>query len=165
MGTKKVLTRENIPTDELQRSVEKVYKGLKLTYVESYYLDDQVNEDTGQVIKEKKVRNYTKEQVNRNLKALKSAYLIAKGAASPDEIIEFRNKYHIAASTLSIILGFSKNTISNIENEGITSLPSGRLIKMCLNNKEMMESYIKVCDAIDNQKKEEIFRNLMQQGV
>ena len=165
METKKVLTRENIPTDELHRSVEKVYKGLKLTYVESYYLDDQVNEDSGQIIQEKKVRHYTKEQVNRNLKALKSAYLIAKGAASPDEIIEFRNKYHMAASTLSIILGFSKNTISNIENEGITSLPSGRLIKMCLNNKEIMESYIKVCDAIDNQKKEEISKCLIQQGV
>lgn len=165
MEAKKVLTRENIPTDELQRSVEKVYKGLKLTYIESYYLDDEVNEDTGQIIKGKKVRHYTKEQVNRNMKALKSAYLIAKGAASPDEIIEFRNKYHIAASTLSIILGFSKNTISNIENEGITSLPSGRLIKMCLNNKDLMASYIQVCDAIDNQKKEEISRNLRQQGV
>ena len=27
-----------------------------------------------------------------------------------------------------------------------------------------MDSYIKVCDAIDNQKKEEISRNLRQQG-
>ena len=165
MEAKKVLTRENIPTDELQRSVEKVYKGLKLAYIETFYLDDEVNEDTGLINKEKKVRHYTKEQINRNMKALKSAYLIAKGAASPDEIIEFRNKYHIAASTLSIILGFSKNTISNIENEGITSLPSGRLIKMCLNNKELMDTYIKVCDEIDNQKKEEISKNLMQQGV
>ena len=36
---------------------------------------------------------------------------------------------------------------------------------MCLNNKELMDSYIKVCDEIDNQKKEEISKNLMQQGV
>ena len=162
MEAKKVLTRENIPTDELQRPVEKVYKGLKLAYMESYYLDDEVDEDTGIINKGKKAIHYTKEQINRNMKALKSAYLIAKGAASPDEIIEFRNKYHIAASTLSIILGFSKNTISNIENEGITSLPSGRLIKMCLNNKDTLDSYIKVCDAIDNQKKEEISKNLRQ---
>lgn len=165
MEAKKVLTRENIPTDELQRSVEKVFKGLKISYLESYYLDYEVNEDTGIINREKKVRHYTKEQINRNMKALKSAYLIAKGAASPSEIIEFRNKYHIAASTLSVILGFSKNTISNIENEGITSLPSGRLIKMCLENKDIMYSYIKVCDAIDNQKKEEISKSLMEQEV
>ena len=165
METKKVLTRENIPTDELQRSVEKIFKGIKLTYVEVYYLDSEVNEDTGIINKKDKVRHYTKEQVNRNLKALKSAYLIAKGAASPNEIIEFRNKYHISASTLSIILGFSKNTISNIENEGVTSLSSGRLIKMCLTNKELMFRYIELCDAIDNNKKEELSKNLMQQEI
>ena len=165
METKKVLTRENIPTDELQRSVEKILKGIKLTYVEVYYLDSEVNEDTGIINKKDKVRHYTKEQVNRNLKALKSAYLIAKGAASPNEIIEFRNKYHISASTLSIILGFSKNTISNIENEGVTSLSSGRLIKLCLNNKDLIFHYIEVCDAIDNNKKEELSKNLMQQEI
>lgn len=107
MEAKKVLSRENIPTDELQRSAEKVYKGLKLAYIESYYLDDEVNEDTGIINKEKKVRHYTKEQINRNMKALKSAYLIAKGAASPDEIIEFRNKvlclfYRLCFSSSSI---------------------------------------------------------------
>ena len=161
----KILTRENIPTDELQRSVDKIFKGIKLKYIEVYYLDYEVNEGTGIINKKDKVRHYTKEQVNRNLKSLKSAYLIAKGAASPNEIIEFRNKYHISASTLSIILGFSKNTISNIENEGITSLSSGRLIKLSLNNKELMFHYIEVCDAIVHIKKEELSKNLMQQGI
>lgn len=165
MGTKKVLTRDNYPTDELQRSVKKTYKGIYLTYNEVFYLDCEVDEDTGIINKEKKVRHYTKEQMNRNLKALKSVYLIAKGAASPSEIIAFRVKYKIAASTLSMILGFSKNTISNIENDGVTSLPSGRLIKMCLNNKDIMYRYIKVCDAIDNHKKDELSKNLMQQGI
>ena len=128
------------------------------------YLDYEVDEDTGMINKNKKVKHYTKDQVTRNLKAFKSAYMIAKGAAAPSEIINFRTKYHIAASTLSLILGFSKNTISNIENEGITSLPSGRLIKMCLNNKDIMYQYIKVCEAIDNQKKEELSNKLMQQN-
>jgi DNA-binding transcriptional regulator YiaG len=165
MEAKKVLTRENNPTNELQRSVEKIFKGIRLTYIEVYYLDYEVNEDTGIINKKEKVRHYTKEQINRNLKALKSAYLISKGAASPNEIKEFRTKYHIAASTLSVILGFSKNTISNIENEGITSLSSGRLIKMCLNNKDIMYYYIKVCDAIENSKKDELSKKLMQQGI
>jgi len=165
MDTKKVLTREYKPTDELHSSIEKIYNGLNLTYIEAYYLDYEVSEDSGLINKEKKVKHYTKEQVNRNLKALKSAYLIAKGAASPTEIIEFRNKYHIAASTLSILLGFSKNTISNIENDGVTSLPSGRLIKMCLSDKDILYSYIKVCDAIDNRKKDEIVKKLLHHGI
>jgi superfamily II RNA helicase len=64
-----------------------------------------------------------------------------------------------------LILGFSKNTISNIENEGVSSLSSGRLIKMCLNNKDILYQYIKVCDVIDNQKKEELSNRLMQQNI
>ncbi len=165
MEAKKILTRENELTVELRKTVKKIYKNLELSYEEVYYLDYEVNEDTGMINKNKKVKHYTKDQVNRNMKALKSAYMIAKGAASPFEIINFRAKYHIAASTLSLILGFSKNTISNIESEGVTSLPSGRLIKMCLNNKDIMYQYIKVCEAIDNQKKEEISNKLMQQNI
>jgi DNA-binding XRE family transcriptional regulator len=164
MEAKKILTRENELTDELRESAKKMYKNLELSYEDVYYLDYEVDEDTGMINKNKKVKHYTKDQVTRNMKAFKSAYMIAKGAAAPSEIINFRTKYHIAASTLSLILGFSKNTISNIENEGITSLPSGRLIKMCLNNKDIMYQYIKVCEAIDNQKKEELSNKLMQQN-
>jgi DNA-binding transcriptional regulator YiaG len=165
METKKVLTRENNPTSELQGGVEKIFKGIKLEYIEVYYLDYEVNEDTGIINKERKAKYYTKNQIDRNMKALKNAYLIAKGAASPSEIISFRNKYQIAASTLSIVLGFSKNTISNIENEGITSLPSGRLIKMCLDHKEIIAQYIELCDSIDSHKKEELSKRLMGEGV
>lgn len=165
MEEKKIITRDNKLTNELQRVVEKTFKSIKLKYSEVYYLEDEVNENTGMIDKNKKAIHYTKNQINRNMKALKSAYLIAKGAADPKEIISFRKKYHIAASTLSIILGFSKNTISNIENEGVTSLPTGRLIKNCLNNIELINQYLKVCDAIDKHKKEELSKKLMQQGI
>jgi DNA-binding XRE family transcriptional regulator len=161
MEAKKILTRENKLTVELRETVKKEFKGLELSFEEAYYLDYKVDEDTGMVDKNEKVKHYTKDQMNRNLKALKSAYMIAKGAAAPVEIINFRTKYHIAASTLSLILGFSKNTISNIENEGVTSLPSGRLIKMCLYNKDILNQYIRVCDSIDNQKKDELSNRLM----
>ena len=165
MEAKKVLTRENELTIELREIVRKLYKNLELSYEEVYYLDYEVDENTGMINKDKKAKHHTKDQVTRNMKALISAYMIAKGAAAPTEIINFRKKYHIAASTLSLILGFSKNTISNIENEGVSSLSSGRLIKMCLNNKEIMYQYIKVCDVIDNQKKEELSNRLMQQKI
>ena len=78
MEVKKVLTRENHPIDQLQRSVNMIYKGVNLTFNELYYLDSEVDEETGVINKEKQVRHYTKEQMNRNLKALKSAYFIAK---------------------------------------------------------------------------------------
>ena len=141
MGTKKILTRDNKPTDELQREVNKIFKGIKLSYKEVYYLDYDVDEDTGMIDKHNKVEYYTKSQISRNMKTLKSSYLISKGAAAPNEIIKFREKYHIAASTLSIILGFSKNTISNIENNGVTSLTSGRLIKMSINSNILIINY------------------------
>jgi DNA-binding transcriptional regulator YiaG len=126
METKKVLTRENIPTDELQEIVEKVYKGVKLQYNEVYYLDYIVDEDTGLINKDVKEKNYTKNQMERNIKALKNAYHIAKGSASPSEIVHFREKYNISASTFSLILGFSKNTISNIDKFEFSGYAEGR---------------------------------------
>ncbi len=163
METKKILTRDNSTTDELTVVEEKEYKGIKLKYNEFFYLDYSVDENTGLINKETKEKYYTKNQMQRNIKALKNAYHIAKGAASPNEIIDFRNKYKISASMFSVILGFSKNTISNIENEGITSLSSGRLIKMCLENKKVVYKYVQLCDAIDNVKKEEISKRLMEE--
>ena len=160
MNNKKVLTRENEVTDELKETVERTHKGFKLVYDKFYYLDYEVDEDTGMINREKKAKFCTKSQVSRNLKAFKSAYLVAKGAAQPKEIIDFRKKYDIPASVLSVILGFSKNTISNIENEGVTSLPSGRLIKVCINNKDLIHHYIEVCDSIDEDKKKELIQKI-----
>ena len=165
METKKVLNRENKPTDEINSIAKKTFRGIKLKFPEVYYLDYEVNEETGMINKNIRVKHYTKKQIEQNLKALKNAYLIAKGAAAPSEIIEFRRKYKISASMFSIILGFSKNTISNIENEGITSLSSGRLIKMCLNNKDIVYRYLQLCDSIDYSKKEELSKRLLEESV
>ncbi len=161
METKKLLTRDNIPTEELSATVTKSYKGMELEYREVFYMDYIVDEETGLINKDLKDKHYTKGQMDRNMKALKSAYHIEKGSASPIEIINFRRKYKISASTFSIILGFSKNTISNIETEGITSLPTGRLIKMCLENKNVVYKYVQLCDSLDDEKKEEISKRLM----
>jgi DNA-binding transcriptional regulator YiaG len=162
METKKILTRENLPTDELSEQVVRNYKGIKLAYTEVFYLDNEVDEETGMINKETKVKHYTKAQMERNMKALKNAYHIAKGAASPAEIIEFRQKYNIPASIFSIILGFSKNTISNIEAEGVTSLSTGRLIKICLENKNVINNYVQMCESIDHTKRDEISKRLME---
>lgn len=155
-----VLTRDNKPTDELHRNVVKEIKGVKFVYTEVYYLDFEVNENTGIINKDILVEHFTKDQVDRNIMAIKAALMIAKGAIAPNELSDFRAKYKIAASVLSIILGFSKNTISNIENGGITSLPSGRFIKVCLTNTELLAQYVKSCTSIDIRKKKEIMERL-----
>ena len=165
METKKVLTRDNIPTEEFSAPVIKSYKGIRLQYNEVYYLDFAVDEDTGMINKDVKEKHYTKNQMERNLKALKNAYHIAKGAASPAEITCFRKKYKIPASTFSIILGFSKNTIANIETDGITSLSTGRLIKICIDDKNMILRYVQLCDALDKRKRDELSKRIMGECV
>lgn len=160
MKENSILTREHTPTKELQQTVETTFKGLSLLYTEVYYLDHEVDENTGIIDSEKKVPHYTKDQVDRNRKSLKSAYMVAKGAAAPEEIISFRKKYHIAASTLSLILGFSKNTISNIEKEGVHSLPTGRLIKLCLTNTDILLQYIHTYSSLEEHKKNALVKSL-----
>ena len=156
METKKILKRGDKLTDELQRTVSKKYKDIDLSYIEVYYLDYEVDEESGMININNKVPYYTKEQVERNLISLKNSYMIKMGSVSPKEIIEFRKKHHTPASTLSKILGFSKNTISNIENYGMTSLSTGRLIKMCFGDKKTLRKYIQICDDIDVSKKKEL---------
>jgi len=160
MSKNKVLNRNNEPTEELQRSIVKVIDGVEYNYNEVYYLDFEVDENTGMVNKDHSVAHYTKDQVERNMKAHKTAYMIAKGSVAPTEIIEFRTKHKIAASALSIILGFSKNTISNIENDGIASLATGRFIKVCLSNTSLLSEYIKSCSTLDIPKKNEILERI-----
>lgn len=163
-NVKIILDRENNKTEELDRIVEINYKGVNVTYTEVYYVDFEVDENSGKINKDKRVRHYTKNQLERNLKSLKNAYLISLGAASPTEIAAFRNRYNIPASVLSLILGFSKNTISNIENEGITSLPSGRLIKICLDDKSTIQQYLLMCNSIDDEKKRDISKRLLEES-
>ncbi len=160
MEVKKIITRDGDVTDELYRDVEKIYKGVLVKYKESYYQDYAVDENSGKVDKTKKERYYTKDQVDRNIRSKKNAYMVAMGSVSPDEIKQFRGKYHIPASILSIVLGFSKNTISIIETEGISNLTTGRFIKVCMNNIHIIHDYINKCNAIDDFKKEELHNKI-----
>jgi transcriptional regulator with XRE-family HTH domain len=160
-----ILTRNNEPTEEKYEIISKEYKGLTLKFEEAYYLDFEVDEDTGMINNDKLVKHYTKNQVTRNLKALKNAYAISKDSIDPLEILEFRRSYDIAASTLSMILGFSKNTISNIENEGVTSIPSGRFIKMALRDRKTLYRYIELSDWLDEEKRNDLAKRIAEDCV
>ena len=76
MSKKTVFTRENEVTEELRETVKTTHKGVVCVYDRLYCLDYEVNEYTGKINREKKARFCTKDQVNRNLKALKNAYSV-----------------------------------------------------------------------------------------
>ncbi len=68
-----VLNRDGSPAEVLTAEVTKYFNGVDVVFEETYYLDYEVNEETGLINKEKKVPHYTKEQTTKNMKALKFA--------------------------------------------------------------------------------------------
>lgn len=59
--------------ETLYETVIKTYNGIEISYIEEYYLDYEVDENTGVINKEKIVKYYTKNQINQNLKNFKEA--------------------------------------------------------------------------------------------
>ncbi len=157
---KSILKRNGDKTEELSCFVTKKFNQIEFSYKIHYYLDNIVDENNGKISKTDLEKHFTEEQMERNTAALKNAYFAAQGSISPIEIIKFRKKHKIAASTLSYILGFSKNTISNIEKDGISSLATGRLIKNSIENKNLLRKYIKLCYKIDEKKKERLLQEI-----
>lgn len=157
---KQIVTRDNKITEEKVEIVTVTFKGIDLEHFEYFYLDYEVDENTGTINRDKLVKHYTADQINRNLKNLKTAYNIEKGAASQDQIIEFRKSFNLSATSFSMILGYSKNTISNIENDGISSLATGRHIRSCIYDRNIFKSYIDLCDEIDQEKKDDLTKRL-----
>lgn len=141
----------------------KNFKGQPITYKEKYYLDYAVDEETGNLL-ETFEKNYTESQMKYNMNSMKSAFNILKGGVSVDEIVDFREKYKISAYNLSLILGFSKNTITNIENDGgAPALPTSRFIKQCLNDLELLINYLKDCNEIEDRSKNKMLDRLLSQ--
>jgi hypothetical protein len=60
---------------ELKEFVTKKYKEFNLFYEEFYYLDYEIDEKTGLINKNKKVKYYTKDQINRNLESIKKCLI------------------------------------------------------------------------------------------
>jgi hypothetical protein len=78
METSKLLTRENHLTDELHGITYKMHKGLKLEYTEVFYLDYDVDKNTGLVNRNKTSKHCTKSQADRTVKVLKNTRHVAK---------------------------------------------------------------------------------------
>lgn len=62
---------------ELSAAALKTYKGKVIHYIEVFYLDYAVNEETG-MITDYLEKYYTKSQIDRNINALKEAIKKAK---------------------------------------------------------------------------------------
>jgi hypothetical protein len=56
----------------------KKHKGIQLAFTAAYYLDFEADDESGMIDKSKMIMHYTKNQVQRNLKALKMSILSPK---------------------------------------------------------------------------------------
>ncbi len=84
-------------------------------------------------------------------------------------IVSHQTQKHCEPQNASQIIAFflsqrhissDENTISNIEKEGVTSLASGRFIKLCLSGRAILSKYVEICSFLDVEKKEELLKRL-----
>nr|WP_319398993.1 hypothetical protein [uncultured Carboxylicivirga sp.] len=71
---KKILTRDGEETDQLYEVINREIRGVRVSYLSCYYLDDVVDEETFKIDKTHKEKFYTEEQKQRNIEAFKIAY-------------------------------------------------------------------------------------------
>jgi len=78
MTQTKIQRRDNSFTEELKAIKTTNFNGIEFSYEEVYYLDYDVDENTGMINKKKLAKFYKSTQVKQNSKAMKSAYEEAK---------------------------------------------------------------------------------------
>ncbi|WP_421920420.1 hypothetical protein [Marinifilum sp.] len=81
MKSNQILRRDNTLTEEVKAIKTTNFNGIEFSYEEVYYLDYDVDENTGMINKEKLAKFYKSSQVQQNTKAMKSAYEVAKRKA------------------------------------------------------------------------------------
>lgn len=79
-------------------------------------------------------RIYIDELEIKNRKNILSAYRKALNLITPEEIIEFRNKYYISQRELSAILGYGKMTINKYERGALADKSHSTYLKVIINN-------------------------------
>lgn len=84
-------------------------------------------------------RIYVSELENENLKSLYQKYRDMSGIISPEDIIEFREKYEISQEELVDILDLGKMTIDRYERGGLANQNHSDVLKLIIKN----ESYFK----------------------
>ena len=79
-------------------------------------------------------RIYIEDLESENRKNILNAYRKALNLITPDELIEFRNKYYISQRELSAILGYGKMTINKYERGALADKSHSTYLKVIINN-------------------------------
>ena len=77
----------------------------------------------------------------------------------PAQIIETRQKYGLAASKMSEILGFGANGYRQYETGEVPSLSNGKLIQMAADPSKF-RSLVEITDALDTKNKEQLLQKI-----
>ena len=95
-------------------------------------------------------RIYIEELESENRKNILSAYRKALNLITPEELIEFRNKYYISQRELSAILGYGKMTINKYERGAIADKSHSSYLKIIINNDK---EFLKITQDAYDQKR------------
>jgi Predicted transcriptional regulator len=77
----------------------------------------------------------------------------------PSEIQSIRNKYELAATKMSEILGFGINSYRNYENGEVPSNSNGKLIQL-VNDPKKFRDMVDLCDTLDPKEKLDIINRV-----
>lgn len=95
-------------------------------------------------------RIFIEELESENRKNILSAYRKALNLITPEELIEFRNKYYISQRELSSILGYAKMTINKYERGAIADKSHSSYLKIIINNDK---EFLKITQDAYDQKR------------
>lgn len=103
---------------DVRKSVIEDFKGHKVNIEENIAVCNECGTEL-----------FVPEIENDNLKRLYAKYATLAGIITPDEIINFREKYKVSQRELVAILGWGKMTINRYENGGLPSKSHSDILK------------------------------------
>lgn len=89
---------------------------------------------------------YLSEQIYENKMRVLSQYRINEKLLSSQEIIDFRKKYNLTASELSILLGWNPDVIDKIEHEYVQDKEMDNLLRKAIESPAFMYHRLKRVD-------------------
>lgn len=102
----------------------------------------------------------TTELDERNMTQLYNQYREKHNLPFPDEVKAIREKYGLAATRMSEILGFGINSYRNYENGEVPSQANGRLIQLA-NDPEKFKDLVELSDTLEGNQKQKLLQRLV----
>lgn len=132
----------------IRREIIKEYKGYEVNVIEKVGVCDNCQNNL-----------YIAELESENFKNLYDKYRELANIISPEEIIEFRDKYNISQRELTSILNWGKMTINRYERGAIPGQSHNDLLKLMISNESIFKEKVEEafqCERITDKTYEKI---------